>query len=310
MSAHLNFPYRRKNNKNILPLDKMSKDDKKILKSFNFYIKLIDIDNVKEIPDNQKIFNIAKNQRVYENNKLNDHSYQYPTTTKQDENFEDTSDNSYQLNILSNAFSNTSYTSKAKSAVSEKMTESNFNLNNNSNVNINTYSNFDKERPNNLKNDNFDIYDFDADNEFLESLIESNFNSFCSFLKSSNFNSISNFYKIDHYNLQVENKNLSNNNCSSNIFHCYSNVDSINWILLNNQKTINLLKSYSLDNQDVLFNYLLKLKKALIRMQSSPNNDIFVDFSDNKSFNNNYTYQENSTTYFSDLGIAENRHFN
>lgn len=71
----------------------MSKDDRKILKNFNFYIKLVDIDKVEENNcDDEKVFKIDKSGKSNEEHANNSFSNSFPITTKQDENFEENSD--------------------------------------------------------------------------------------------------------------------------------------------------------------------------------------------------------------------------
>jgi hypothetical protein len=42
--GHLNFPYRRKSEKNVVPLEKISRVDLNLIKKFNFYIKKVDLE--------------------------------------------------------------------------------------------------------------------------------------------------------------------------------------------------------------------------------------------------------------------------
>ena len=83
LSGHLNFPYKRKNKKNVFPVEKMSKSDRKILKNFNFYIKIIDMEKIQEIDYNDKIFSIIKSDKKEENKKYIYLQNNLSPTTKQ-----------------------------------------------------------------------------------------------------------------------------------------------------------------------------------------------------------------------------------
>jgi len=106
----------------------MSRDDKKILKSFNFYIKLVDIDNVQENDSSEKIFKINKFSKNNEENVFN-FITNSPSTTKQDEYCEEnSSDFSYisKFNYLNNRYlNNKNYANYNKN---------NFNLNKDNNI--------------------------------------------------------------------------------------------------------------------------------------------------------------------------------
>jgi SHAQKYF class myb-like DNA-binding protein len=55
---HLNYPYKRKDNKNVLSIDRMTRTDRRLLKVLNFYTKMV---NIEEIGSNaEKIFLIEK----------------------------------------------------------------------------------------------------------------------------------------------------------------------------------------------------------------------------------------------------------
>ncbi len=56
--GHLNFPYRRKSAKTIVPLEKISKTDLILIKKFDFYIKTIDLEPL-ESP-NEELFKVEK----------------------------------------------------------------------------------------------------------------------------------------------------------------------------------------------------------------------------------------------------------
>ena len=86
LSGHLNFPYKRKNKKNVFPVEKMSKSDRKILKNFNFYIKIIDMEKIQEIDYNDKIFSIIKSDKKEENKKYIYLQNNLSPTTKQTDN--------------------------------------------------------------------------------------------------------------------------------------------------------------------------------------------------------------------------------
>jgi hypothetical protein len=62
VSEHLNFPYKRKCKNYIIPLEKMSGEDKKFIKNFNFYEKKIDFEDLEKIQKDyrKKIFNVEK----------------------------------------------------------------------------------------------------------------------------------------------------------------------------------------------------------------------------------------------------------
>ena len=59
---HLNFPYKRKTNKYILPIEKITQTDLKLIKNFNFYIKNFDYDEI--ISNQRKIFRVEKINKV------------------------------------------------------------------------------------------------------------------------------------------------------------------------------------------------------------------------------------------------------
>jgi hypothetical protein len=60
LTRHLNFPYIRKNKHGLYPLDKISKQDKYFLQTFNFYNKKIDFSKFEDSDDINKIFKIEK----------------------------------------------------------------------------------------------------------------------------------------------------------------------------------------------------------------------------------------------------------
>lgn len=72
ISSHLNFPYKRKNNKFVYPLEKISRIDKKILMSFNFYLKIAKFDFTKNV--NDKIFKVTRDEENFGNNNINNNN--------------------------------------------------------------------------------------------------------------------------------------------------------------------------------------------------------------------------------------------
>lgn len=55
--GHLNFPYKRKSEKSVVPIEKISNVDLNLIKKFNFYIKKVNLENFES---RETIFEIKK----------------------------------------------------------------------------------------------------------------------------------------------------------------------------------------------------------------------------------------------------------
>ncbi len=74
ITHHLNYPYIRKNENKVLPIEKMNNQEKFFLKNFNFYNKKIDFAKV-EVNSESSIFEKTKTPESTEDN-------EYPTFVK------------------------------------------------------------------------------------------------------------------------------------------------------------------------------------------------------------------------------------
>jgi hypothetical protein len=170
----------------------MSKDDKKILKNFNFYIKLVDIEKVEEVAVENKVFKINKSNKKSEELANNSFSYSFPTTN-QDEKFEENSEVSSLIKYYLN----------------------NYNLNNNFNLN--------RQIPNNNNKAGFvfsnmyNTYYLTSNNKLIESYSPNNINFNFNCNKSSN-----DFAFIDL------NEIYNNNNIIINFLRKNFNAESFN----------------------------------------------------------------------------------
>lgn len=219
LSNHLNFPYKRKNKKNILPLEKMSKDDKKILKNFNFYIKLVEFDKVQEVDSaEEKVFKIDKSTKKNEENANNNFFSNSFPTTKQDENFEENSEvsSTFKLNLNANNVKNT--------------TTANNNLINNcnygSNSNFNNFANYNNSNKNNnnfYNHKSFSNQVLPNSNQNYKCNSESNGFGFGNMYMNNNLADYEN--NVDDNNFICSNKNLDAKNkfVSSNIRDLFIN---------------------------------------------------------------------------------------
>jgi hypothetical protein len=63
LTRHLNFPYIRKNKNCLIPLDKITKQDRFFLRTFNFYYKNIDFSKLDEVKGVGDIFKIEKTSK-------------------------------------------------------------------------------------------------------------------------------------------------------------------------------------------------------------------------------------------------------
>lgn len=212
----------------------MSKDDKKFLKNFNFYIKLVDIDKVKEADNEDKIFKIIKTNKTKDEKVNNSFSHSFPTT-KQDENFEENSEVSsmfkYKLNCI-------------------------YNSNNTKNAYFNCK--LDQQIMKNSNNNN--ICGFPVVN------YENNY------LLSNNTINKNNDFHLYYPSSSIDNDNLNSHNvyCKSNFIDIVSN--DLNEIFINNVNIINILKQS--DEKGKFSNNYVKYLENIIENYNNVNKQI------------------------------------
>lgn len=66
VSEHLNYPYKRKSQSIMIPIERMSEDDKKFIQEFNFYEKTIDFQKIEDYQRRRKkdIFFVGKFEEI------------------------------------------------------------------------------------------------------------------------------------------------------------------------------------------------------------------------------------------------------
>jgi len=258
LSDHLNFPYKRKNKNNILPLEKMSKMDKRILKNFNFYTKLVDIDRVEEVNCEESVFKVIKPERTINEEKANYlFSNSFPTT-KQDEYLEENSEVSSQFkfnfkvkNVVDNCSTttiNNNFMINTSSPVSNFnfAAFNNFNSNSNNDNNFRTFS-FSQQVLNNgdgNHNDNFDNINSNQNSHYYNS---------CGFGNMySNLNNNINLVSIKKFSGSFgnnDNANINNNNCRKNSIKDVNSylLSDLNDLIIDNFVNISFLRKANID---------------------------------------------------------------